>query len=33
MCRSLETGATELVSRDLKEVGFPHPFLDATYVK
>lgn len=33
MCRSLDAGVTELVSRDLGEVGFPCLFLDATYVK
>lgn len=33
MCRSLDAGVAELVSRDLGEVGFPCLFLDATYVK
>ena len=33
MCRSLDAGVAELFSRDLGEVGFPHLFLDATYVK
>lgn len=33
MCRSLDAGVAEPASRDLGEVGFPHLFLDATYVK
>lgn len=33
MCRSLDAGVAELVSRDLGEVGFPYLFLDAAYVK
>lgn len=33
MCRSLDAGVAEPASRDLGEVGFPHLFPDATYVK